>query len=201
MPELVALHIADPPALWRELGFTVAGCVCDIGGVQHRLGADGVGVTRWEVAGLSAFKELATADATTSAKTKGVAHPNGVCALDHVVVTTPDLSRTVAAFEEASITLRRTREASATMTQAFFKLGAVVIEVVGNPTVADSGPATFWGLTFTVDDLDATAVLLGERLRPIKDAVQSGRRIATLDRAAGSSLPIAFMSAADRTPD
>ena len=33
-----------------------------------------------------------------------------------------------------------------------------------------------------------------ERLRPIKDAVQPGRRIATLDRAAGLKTNVAFMT-------
>ncbi|MBV9662995.1 MAG: glyoxalase, partial [Actinobacteria bacterium] len=56
------------------------------------------------------------------------------------------------------------------------------------------GPARFYGLAFTVADLDATAAYLGDRLRPAKDAVQPGRRIATLDKSAGSSVAIAFMS-------
>ncbi len=44
-------------------------------------------------------------------------------------------------------------------------------------------------------DLDALAAQLGpERLRPIKQAVQPGRRIATLDRAAGLKTNVAFMT-------
>ena len=80
------------------------------------------------------------------------------------------------------------------MTQAFFKLDDVVVEVVGAPTAAAPGQARFWGLTFTVADLDTTAELLGPSLRPIKAAVQPGRRIATLDKAFGSTVPMAFMS-------
>jgi hypothetical protein len=43
-------------------------------------------------------------------------------------------------------------------------------------------------------DLDALAARLGDKLGPIRDAVQPGRRIATLRREAGSSVPIAFMT-------
>ena len=84
------------------------------------------------------------------------------------------------------------------MSQSFFKTGDIVIEVVGEPNGADPGPSRFWGLTYTVADLEATATLLGDRLRPIQNAVQPGRRIATLDRSAGSTVPMAFMSANNR---
>jgi len=45
----------------------------------------------------------------------------------------------------------------------------------------------------TVDDIDATVALLGELLRPAKGAVQAGRRIATVDKSAGSGVAIAFL--------
>ncbi len=79
------------------------------------------------------------------------------------------------------------------MTQAFFKMGETTVEVVGS---APSGPgeARFYGLAFTVADLDATAAFLGQRLRSSREAVQTGRRIATLDRSSGSTVPLAFMS-------
>jgi hypothetical protein len=52
----------------------------------------------------------------------------------------------------------------------------------------------FWGLTLVVDDLDAAAARLGDRVGPVKDAVQKGRRIATLRREAGLGVPVALMS-------
>ena len=57
-----------------------------------------------------------------------------------------------------------------------------------------AGPARFWGVTMIASDLDALAAHLGPKLRPIKDAVQPGRRIATLDRAAGLKTNVAFMT-------
>jgi hypothetical protein len=118
--------------------------------------------------------------------------------LDHLVVMTPDIGRTTGAIEAAGLELRRTRETDQygpSFRQTFFKLGDVILEVIGPVEPRDDRPARFYGLAFTVADLDATAAFLGDRLRPAKDAVQPGRRIATLDRDAGSSLPIAFMSA------
>jgi hypothetical protein len=46
----------------------------------------------------------------------------------------------------------------------------------------------------TVADLDALAARLGDHLGRIKDAVQPGRRIATLSGAAGLGEAVAFMS-------
>jgi len=112
-------------------------------------------------------------------------------------VVTPDLDRSIDAFESAGIRLRRTRDTGTLQRpsrQAFFKLGETIVEIVGPATASRPGQARFYGLAFTVADLDATAVFLGGRLRPARNAVQSGRRIATLDRSGGSTVPLAFMS-------
>jgi catechol 2,3-dioxygenase-like lactoylglutathione lyase family enzyme len=196
--ELLALQIADPPDVWRDLGFAVVNGVCTIDGVHHALGVAGHGIVAWSLGGLDGvLGELPTAPAPSAARHDPQPQPNGVTALDHIVVATPDLERTIAAFEEAGLPLRRRRQAGGEnrlLTQAFFKLGPVVVEVVGSLAASGSEPATFWGLAYTVADLDATAAFFGPRLRPVKTAVQEGRRIATLDRDAGSSVPIAFMS-------
>lgn len=132
------------------------------------------------------------------------AHPNGVTALDHVVAITPALDRTVVALQAAGLDLRRIREEptpAGAPRQAFFRLGAVILEVVQAPPEAiersggPDGPAFFWGLAFKVADIDATAAALGEeRCSPPRPAVQPGRRIATLRRAAGLAVPVALMT-------
>jgi hypothetical protein len=201
--ELTALDVADPVDLWEELGFTMEDRSCWVSGVRHQLGAPGHGVVGWGLAPANGFNELATHDAPLHGVRPDPPHPNGVIGLDHVVIATPNVDRTVAAFEAAGIRLRRTRDAGTpaqAFTQSFFKLGDVVIEVVGDPGSAEPGPSRFWGLTYTVADLDATARALGDRLRPVKKAVQPGRRIATLDRSVGSSVPMAFMSAGMSQP-
>jgi hypothetical protein len=114
-------------------------------------------------------------------------HPNGATGIDHVVVSTPDLDRTIAACEAAGLPCRRIREAGTPdrpMRQAFFRLGPVVLEVVGGAagsgTTADDDPARWFGLALNVADLEHSAVLLGPGLGRVKTAVQAGRRIATV---------------------
>ena len=47
-----------------------------------------------------------------------------------------------------------------------------------------------------VDDLESLARGLGDRIAPIRPAVQSGRPIAALNRSAGLSHRVAFMDPA-----
>ena len=121
-------------------------------------------------------------------------HPLGAFELDHVVVSTDSLERTCAAITEATgAPLRRVREVGV-IRQGFHRLGGLIVEVVerrGQP----EGPASFWGLVLNVEDLDAAVAHVGpELIGPPKDAVQPGRRIATVRDAAGLGLPVALMS-------
>jgi hypothetical protein len=119
-------------------------------------------------------------------------HANGAIGIDHVVVVTPDFDRTAAALEAASMPLRRVRDAGG-FRQGFRRLGPAILELVEAREMT-AGPARFWGLTLVAADLDALGAQLDGRLRSIKDAVQPGRRIATLDRSAGLSQAVAFMT-------
>ena len=200
MPTIASLFLADPPVVWRAIGFAVdedGGCA--VSGLRILLGRGPRKISEWalrdwdgpdDVDGLPTRRSDDPVEATP-------AHPNGVIGLDHLVLMTPDISRTTAAIEAAGLELRRTRDTDQygpPFRQTFFKLGEVVLEVIGPVEPQGDKPTRFYGLAFTVADLDAAAAYLGDRLRPPKDAVQPGRRIATLDRAAGSSIPIAFMS-------
>ncbi len=79
--------------------------------------------------------------------------------------------------------------------QAFFWLGDVILELVGRDDLERPGPARFWGLAMSCNDLDAAAALLGRYLDAPKAAVQAGRTIATLQTSElGISVPIALMS-------
>src|SRR5690606_27124359 len=121
-------------------------------------------------------------------------HPLGVERIDHVVVSTDDLLRTSAAIAEATgEPLKRVREAG-DLRQGVHRAGGLIVEIVeraGQPT----GPATLWGFVLTVTDLDAAASRLGpDVIGEPRDAVQPGRRIATLRREAGLGVPLALMS-------
>ncbi len=194
--ELAALLIGDPPAIWRDLGFVLDGDACHVSGVRHALSGSGRGILDWGLRGIDAAEidGLKVGMAPFPAEPTPE-HPNGVVALDHLVVVTPDIGRTITALEGVGVECRRTRDAGRGIHQAFFKLGEVILELGGPATPAGDGAPTLFGLAYTVADLDVTAAFLGDRLRPTKDAVQPGRHIATLDRGAGSSVAIAFMSA------
>lgn len=210
---LVALAVADPAAAWAAAGFTVAGGSVDLGTTAVQLTGPGRGVhgiVGWTLAGLEAepgsgsIDGLPTAfvdDAPVAPTSAPDPHPNGIVGLDHVVVATPDLDRTIAAFEGVGLACRRIREGSAggaPVRQAFFRVGSAIVEVVAGDLGAGSpdadAPARFFGLALDAADLDATAAVLGDGLGRVKTAVQRGRRIATLrHRHLGLSVAVAAM--------
>jgi hypothetical protein len=191
MPSIDELEIADEPASWRAVGFRVEGGDCRVSRVTLRLTGKGPrrGITGWTLG------DEASGDAAGP-------HPNGVVCLDHVVMLSPALDRTVAELEGQGFDLRRTREGptpGGSTRQAFFRAGEPILEVVqapeGSSVARDPGsPARLWGLAFAVGDLDETARAIGDRLGTRRDAVQPGRRIATLGADAGLGPAIAFMS-------
>jgi hypothetical protein len=197
-PELASLALADPPERWRALGFTVVDGACSIGGVTLLLGAAGEGISGWAVSGVQEPVDgLPVIEARPPSP--ALEHPNGAIEIDHVVVISPDFERTANALEQAGMPLRRVREVPGrdggrAFRQGFRRLGTAILELVEAPG-ASPGPARFWGLVITVSDLDALSERLGEHLGSAREAVQPGRRIATLRSTAGLGEAVAFMSA------
>ena len=203
-PAVVALEIGDEPDAWRAAGFTVDGDVARVGAIDlHLVGrAGGNRIRAWtwsDLGGDGALDGLETRAGDAGATAPG-AHPNGATVLDHVVVVTPRLDRSIAAFEARGLEVRRVRHTDQygpAFRQVFFRGGETIIEMIGpdEPPADDDRSARFFGLAFTVADLDAAAELLGDGLGRIKDAVQEGRRIATLRHEHYDiSVPIALMT-------
>jgi len=200
------LTVADAPDAWAALGFELDGDVCVVGSVRIALAnADaGKGLTGWSLRGAESteLEGLPTERSERPPPGERPAHPNGIAALDHVVAIAPALDRTVAALEAAGLDLRRIREEptpAGAPRQAFFRLGETILEVVQEPAEATARaggdrPAFFWGLAFVAPDLDATVAGLGDHVSEIRAAVQPGRRIATLRRSAGLSVPVALIT-------
>jgi hypothetical protein len=211
------IRIGDPPDAWRAAGFTVDDDgVCVVSTVRLRLVGrdDGPRILGWtvrnvDVADGDELDGIPTAVATSAptapaapAAAAASTHANGVRIIDHVVVASPNLPRTIDALVAAGLDPRRTRDSDtygAPMRQVFFRLGEVILECIGAPEPAPppigDGPAGFYGLAFTVDDLDATKEFYGDDIGVPKAAVQPGRRIATLrHKQIGLSVPLAFMS-------
>jgi hypothetical protein len=206
-PTIDELTVADAPAAWSALGFDLEGDTCAVGDVRIRLaGSDaGRGLVSWalrDVAGTE-LDGLSTTRSDRQPPSEPPAHSNGIAVLDHVVAITPALERTVAALQGAGLDLRRIREEptpAGAPRQAFFRLGAAILEVVQEPPEAieraggSDRPAFFWGLAFVAPDLDGTVARLGDCVSEIRPAIQPGRRIATLRRSAGLAMPIALIT-------
>lgn len=234
MTQFLALTVADDPEVWSGLGFTVANASLRIGATEIVCSATTLtdpsarGITGWIFSSIDgSFPDLIDGLPTKTVRHSGTpptmpsmssmplsalsapTHPNGVVGIDHLVVSTPDVDRTIAALEHLGMECRRRRLAAAygntPMRQAFFWLGnppgtpdgRIILEVVGPVTVDPAkanDPARFFGLALTCTDLDSTVAFFGELVKPPVAAVQAGRRIATLSSRAGSSVAIAFMS-------
>jgi len=205
-PTIDELTVADSPDGWSALGFELDGDTCVVGDVRIRLAGAGAGrgLIGWSVRDIreTELDGLATTRSERPPPNESSAHSNGVTALDHVVAITPALDRTVAVLQGAGLDLRRIREEptpAGAPRQAFFRLGATILEVVQEPPEAieragGDRPAFFWGLAFIAPDLDSTVASIGEHVSEIRPAIQPGRRIATLRRSAGLAVPVALMT-------
>ena len=195
-PELAELVIADAPGPWAELGFDVdEHGNMDIGGVRVRLGGEGTGITAWSLLRVNAMGSidgLPTPVPRVLRPPPFKTHPNGATGIDHVVILSSSLDRTAAALARAGVELKRVQE-SERGRMGFRRLGPSILEVVQRDDLEED-EARFWGLAVVVISLEQLAERLGERLGPIKQATQPGRRIAMLSRGAGISAPLAFMS-------
>ena len=200
------IAVAAEPAAWSGAGFAVDGSTARVGSVALELVGPAAGkrIVSCSLRGVTStdFDGLPIVPAAGGGASVETApsHPNGVTRIDHVVAFTPDLDRTVAAGQALGLDLRRVRDEPApagSPRQAFFRIGEAMLEVAqapdGSPLAGDS-PARFYGLAFVVDDIDATAASLGELCGEPRDAIQPGRRIATVRKQAGLGLPVALMT-------
>ena len=216
-PRVEWLTVSGDPDAWRSLGLVVTDDgIVPLYGTSLQIVAplsveaaphSGVpdesavpsGITGWTLSGIgidvSSIDGLSTSLAPAGPPVFAE-HALGAIGLDHVVVMTSQLDRTSAAIASATgCELKRIREVG-TMRQGFHRIGSggLIVELVERPEVPD-GPAAFWGLVINVDDLDAACALLGtDRISPPKDAVQPGRRIATIRGEVGLGLPVALMT-------
>jgi hypothetical protein len=201
------ITLADEPARWEALGFTLEGGACQLGSVIVGFTGHGRGIVEWSLRGVSSTEldGLATTLSERPVPGEPPEHANGALAVDHVVAMSPSLDRTVAALQAAGLDLRRVREEptpAGAPRQAFFRLGEVILEVVQEPEEVLAGhggpdrPARLWGLALSFGDLERAVERLGEHASPVRPAVQPGRQIATVRRSAGLSVPLALMSRA-----
>jgi hypothetical protein len=202
------LVLADVPERWSALGFELDGDCLMLGPVRLRLAGEsaGRGIVGWSLRTIASTEldGLVSERSDSEIRPPAPAHPNGVAAIDHIVAMSPALDRSVVALQAAGLDLRRIREEptpAGAPRQAFFRLGYEILEVVQVPEQAlersgrPDAPARLWGLALLAPELDSTLAALGEQAGEPRDAVQAGRRIATIKRSAGLAVPVALISA------
>lgn len=183
---LVGVTVGDRPEAWRSLGFTVPDDRFTVGGVTiHLVGDEGPrGLLAWSLDPPVGEDVDGLASRPAPTPSPPQQHPNGVTAVDHVVVGTPHVDRTLQALAAIDLHPRRRVDGirGGGRAYAFLLLGTCVLEVIGPRThdpARTPAPAAFVGLAFVADDLDAVTALPGVAGNP-RDAVQPGRRIVTL---------------------
>jgi hypothetical protein len=211
-PTIDELVLADEPDRWSALGFEVADGCCELGAVRLTFTQASPGSVRglmsWSLRDLEEtnLDGLSTSRSERLVRPPAPAQPNGVLAIDHIVVSSPSFDRSVSALQTAGLDLRRVREEptpAGAPRQAFFRLGNEILELVAEPeqVIERAGgpdrPARFWGLALLAGDLERTVEAIGGHAGPIRSAVQPGRRIATVRRSAGLAIPLALMSATE----
>ena len=205
MVELDGLVVGDEPEAWAERASpstTTASC----GSVRCASG--------WRAGGRQADPLVGAAGRTCRASTsvdglptavtdepacEPAVHPNGVL---HRPPRGPHARRRPHGrrARRLGVEVRRSREVDAAQygfaaVQTFFRLGEPILELLGGIEPSGDGPAGFFGLAYTVADIDALPALYGPALGTVKDAVQPGRRIATLrHKSFDMSVATAFMS-------
>jgi hypothetical protein len=212
LPTIDELTLAGSSDPWREAGFEVEDASLEIGSVRFRFTGreNSQGIVECTMHDLQTEEPDGLPIHRSEAPMREIRtdpHPNGAIALDHLVAFSPSLERTIPALEQARLELRRLREEptpAGAPRQAFFRLAEVILEVIETPPGSHEernpdAASRFWGLAFSVTDLDACAELLGDRLGEPRDAVQPGRRIATVRREAGLGIAVAFMTPDPRT--
>lgn len=184
----------------------LAGCV-HFGEISVRLvGSTGKrGAHSWALSGykgalsVDGLKTTAT-DATHQQRQPSVQHPNGVTAVDHLVLRSPDGLRTEKAFADIGFDLlKRNSTVRAGVAQSFYRPSQTTIELLSplkaKVTASAVAPVSVWGLTFVCRDLDETHRCLPQSTRPPWEAVQPGRQITVLKgKVHDITLSVAFMS-------
>jgi len=206
-PALAGIDVGGAPDAWAAAGFSLDGGEVVAGGVQVRAlpgspgtlrlvsPRDGSGPEPRELDGLA----VEWAPAPSEARRAGsAAHPNGAVAVDLAVVVTGSRERTGAALAAVGLPFGRRLEGEVPggglARRGFLRFANGPILEVVEPHGAPPGPARLWGIQFAVDDLDRAAADLGPLLGEPHDAVQPGRRIATVRREAGLGVAVSLIT-------
>lgn len=199
MARITQLTVGGSPAAWSSLGFSFDDDRCTFGDLVVRVDRSfEPGFVSWTLGHVVVTE---SPDGLETMFDDHVVAPDSgssiidVVGIDHVVVMTNDLQRTSSALSRVTgDPLKRVREAGNGIRQGFHRLGSVVVEVVESERVAQTH---LWGFVLTVGNLDDVVAHMGpDVIGSPRDAVQPGRRIATIRSGVGLGVPVALI-----TPD
>ena len=212
MTRVVELWLAVPVDPWRRLGFPVSasprGDIVAVPGLDLLFvdPLDPPAITGWtlsrdgagdEITDVDGIPTRVVFDATMSTPVDtGAPKPFVITGVDHIVINTGSLDRTCGEIGRLlDLPMKRIRDAGHGVRQGFHRAGSIILEVVERPDLEGGTLASLWGLVFNVDDLDAAAEWFGpDAIGTPRNAVQPGRRIATVRGGAGLGVPLALMS-------
>lgn len=183
---LTGIRLGTTADALERIGLTLVAGRAGVGGVTLEA-APGEGILGLDLDGVPDDAPLPLVEVEPTAD---AVHPVGATAVDHVVVLAGDVRAAITAL---GATPRRLDERDGRV-YGFVVAGTALLEFVG-PVDGDDRPPRLWGLALTVADLDAAVAHLGADCGPAKQAVQPGRRIATVrhDRV-GLGVPTVLLS-------
>lgn len=190
-PQLLELVLDQEPGAWAAAGFAVRDAATRIGPTTLRFAGGDGGIRSMAIEGVPAGEVDGLALHAAGEPAPAAEHPLGVVALDHVVVLSDDADRTSRALDAAGLDLRRMQDVPGDrpLRRGFVLAREALVEVV-----APAEAVGYWGLTVVVRDLDAAVEALGEHCGTARDAVQPGRRIATVRPSSGIGVPLALIT-------
>lgn len=210
--------MTDEPDAWRSAGFHVTDHnYCDFNQLKIWLGDDSIpsGCTGWAFQNLMTDAKKQTDFEFCTIPTKSPSselhlhaanaldfhkfHQNGVTGIDHIVISTNSPDWVEQEFLRVGVVKKKeSARHDIGVKQCFYRPKDIIIEVISKRIDSNSeveSSAHIWGITFAVKDIDATHNYLKDTTRYPWDAVQTGRRITTLNTNAHKiSTRIAFIS-------
>ncbi len=202
-PVLDRLDLPGTADAWQRCGFAVERQGFVAGAIAIRVGEREEGEPAWGFStrsvGTDELCGIVFTDQAVRRATSDRAHPNGVVAVDHVVVASDRPAAARSDFEAAGFEPRRpaTRGSGEDeRSEVFFWSGSTLIELVGPVSEAGDGlpRATIWGVTFVVNDIAALSRLEGNPVDDPRSAVQLGRQIAIARAELRLGLAVAFIT-------
>ena len=203
------LRLSGPVEPWSRLGFAVHesddGPSVTVAGLGFRFVDDAPASVESAVTGWTLVGATSGPDDVDGIATRWIDEPTmspapenrvRVSSIDHIVIMTGSLDRTSESIDRIlGAPRKRVRDAGGGVRQGFHRAGDIILEVVERPDLDPDTAASLWGVVFVVDDLDATVAWLGpDAVSAPRDAVQPGRRIASIRREVGLGLPVALMT-------